>query len=90
MNYISKNINKYLCFLIMFITLTTVAQDANFNLKKYWYLRWRLKNYFMVEGEGYGKTLPIGIRNIETNLLFIPFFALTNYPITLLTCLNKS
>lgn len=62
MNYISKNINKYLCFLIMFITLTTVAQDANFNLKKYWYLRWRLKNYFMVIGEGSGKSLPAGIR----------------------------
>lgn len=38
------------------------SQTPEFNLKKYWYLRWRLKNYFMVVGEGPGKSIPAGIR----------------------------
>lgn len=62
MNYFLKKRNNLLCFLFLF-SVSAFTQTAEFNLKKYWYLKWRLKNYFMVEGEGYGKTLPMGIRN---------------------------
>lgn len=60
---------KKIC-LFLFIMLVSlpicIAQNSNTNqerLKKYWYLRWRLKNYFMVVGDCYGCSLPASIRN---------------------------
>lgn len=63
MNSILKK-NKILYCLLMFMapSLFVHGQGSEFNLKKYWYLRWRLSNYFMVVGEGPGKSLPAGIR----------------------------
>lgn len=47
----------------IFLPVFLKAQNAELNLHKYWYLRWRLVNYFMVVGEGPGKSLPAGIRH---------------------------
>jgi hypothetical protein len=66
-------VTSFFCISLFIINYDLIAQNAEFNHKKYWYLKWRLKNYFMVEGEGYGKILPMGIRN--TNL-FNPIFLL--------------
>lgn len=41
-----------------------LAQDPLTNLKKYWHYRYRLVNYFMVIGDGPGKSLPAGVRNL--------------------------
>ncbi|NUM50984.1 MAG: T9SS type A sorting domain-containing protein [Flavobacteriales bacterium] len=54
--------SKIIIYLIFLLTTNLFAQNSEFNLKKYWYLRWRLTNYFMVVGEGPGKSLPAGIR----------------------------
>ncbi len=56
--------SKILYCLLLFTapSLFVQGQGSEFNLKKYWYLRWRLTNYFMVVGEGPGKSLPAGIR----------------------------
>ncbi|MBI3500620.1 MAG: T9SS type A sorting domain-containing protein [Bacteroidetes bacterium] len=40
------------------------AQGNQMNLQKYWHYRYRLKNYFMVMGDGSGESLPATIRNI--------------------------
>jgi hypothetical protein len=48
---------------IISIILEANAQNVDFNQQKYWYLRWRLKNYFMVVGPNYGQSIPAGIRN---------------------------
>lgn len=67
MKYNSKRRKNKFVLITLVIGFTTISlslstQNADFNLKKYWYLRWRLTNYFMVVGEGPGKSLPAGIR----------------------------
>lgn len=53
---------KLILFLILFSSIKLSAQTPDFNLQKYWYLRWRLKNYFMVVGPNYGEGYPSGHR----------------------------
>ena len=53
---------KLILFLIIFISTNLLAQLEDLNLQKYWYLRWRLKNYFMVIGPNYGEGYPAGFR----------------------------
>ena len=60
---------KLILSLFLLISVTSAAQDADFNMQKYWYLRWRLKNYFMVVGPNYGEGYPGGIRNKLNDVL---------------------
>ena len=62
---------RKLYFTITFVVLANMiySQSANFNLKKYWYLKWRLTNYFMVTGPNYGEGMPFGIRNWQENTI---------------------
>jgi hypothetical protein len=49
---------------LIFVINSVSAQDPLTNLRKYWHYRYRLVNYFMVVGDGPGKSLPAGIRNL--------------------------
>lgn len=42
-----------------------ISQEMNGNLAKYWFYRWRLRNDFMVMGEGPGKSMVAEQRNSE-------------------------
>lgn len=52
-------------FLALLVAASTGAncQTDQLNLQKYWHYRYRLLNYFMVVGEGAGKSIPADIRN---------------------------
>lgn len=58
---------KTLMLLVIFGSLNSHAQGDLVNLQKYWHYRHRLVNYFMVVGEGPGKSLPADIRNQNGN-----------------------
>jgi hypothetical protein len=58
---------KYFILYTVAIFLNSVelyAQSSQKNLEKYWYYRYRLKNYFMVVGPSEGMSLPAHARNI--------------------------
>lgn len=56
--------NKLLLVIVfLFCSSESFSQGAQFNHKKYWYRRWRLKNYFLVMGDGPGMSLPFEVRN---------------------------
>lgn len=60
-----KTIYLFLTVLIYthFVQLQGFAQsDADVNLQKYWYYRWRLTNDFIKVGEGKGHSIPIQSR----------------------------
>lgn len=54
---------KLVLIVLLLQSLHAVAQTPDMNMQKYWYLRWRLRNYFMVVGPNYGEGFPAGIRN---------------------------
>lgn len=56
---------KVILSLFLLINGISIAQNADFNMQKYWYLRWRLKNYFMVVGPNYGEGYPAGIQKFQ-------------------------
>ncbi|MES2587595.1 MAG: hypothetical protein V4622_01365 [Bacteroidota bacterium] len=47
----------------LFVSFASLTQSSKENMEKYWNLRWRLKNYFMVVGPDYGEGYPAGVRN---------------------------
>jgi hypothetical protein len=54
-----KNIYLILGFTLFFGTsIDQLAQNSDINLQKYWYYRWRLRNNFLVVGDGQGCSLP--------------------------------
>ncbi len=58
-------LNKILkiTFTIIVIYGNSFGQNANQNLAKYWYYKDRLNKYFLVTGDGDGKSLPASTRN---------------------------
>jgi len=61
---------KTLLITMLFLPFGTFAQQwyepgMNNELSKYWFYRWRLRNDFMVMGEGAGKSMVIDTRNPE-------------------------
>jgi hypothetical protein len=56
---------KAIIIVIVFLagSSSLLAQNEETNLQKYWHYRHRLVNYYMVVGQGNGKSLPADIRN---------------------------
>ena len=60
---------KSLLIFILSLNVIAFSQSPDANLDKYWNLRWRLKNYFMVVGPNYGEGYPAGMRNQLNDVL---------------------
>lgn len=54
---------------MLFPAVILQGQNNQINLEKYWHYRYRLVNYFMVVGEGNGKSLPTAVRNLYSNII---------------------
>ena len=61
---------KIIIVLLLFAFVSPVfAQTEELNLQKYWYYRYRLKQYFMVDGDGPGMSIPAKGRNRDGGFL---------------------
>ncbi len=67
------------------------TQNMSGDLTKYWYYRWRLRNDFMVMGEGPGKSLVMQERNIERRdvILFADATLMHGYYLSMLAIEHK-